>query len=180
MNQFGTLALWYLDRSSGLVLVPALWVAVLTGVFVRTRVPCVFHDISIRYHLRVSVFSISVLIIHAAIGTLDAVLVVTGNVPAPNYPVWFFVVGTIVGAGAFATVLVAVSSFIAPSRFTDPALVHALAYVGFGVGVLHAVALGTDMGAFARSLLWTSLAFVVVGLCLKLVVDFGLARRVRA
>ena len=180
MNQFETLALWYFDRGSGLVLIPALWVAVLTGVFVRTRVPRVFHEFSTRYHLRVAIFSVSVLIIHAAIGTLDTVFVVTGTVPAPNYPLWFFVVGTVVGAGAFTTILVAVSSFIAPSWFTDPVLVHALAYIGFGTGVLHAVALGTDVGAFVRSLLWSSLAFVVAALCLKLILDLDITRRVGA
>ncbi|MFB6183316.1 MAG: hypothetical protein ABEI96_02070 [Haloarculaceae archaeon] len=165
--------LWLLDRGTALVALPALWAAVFTGVFFRTRWPAVLHRFSDRWHTRISMFALLVAAMHAVVGTLDAVLLGAGLAPAPNYPGWLFLAGVIVGLLSLAATLVAVASFLAPWRFDNPSLVHALAYVGFGFGVVHAVAIGTDVVGITERLVLVSLLVVAAALVVKFGVGVG-------
>ncbi|MFB6121612.1 MAG: hypothetical protein ABEJ68_10900 [Halobacteriaceae archaeon] len=177
MTGLAVTSLWYLDRGTALVTLPSLWAAVMTGVFVRAPRPAVAHRLATRYHLKLSAFALIVAAMHAVVGTADVALVAAGAAPAPGYPGWFFAAGVALGVLSLVAVLVAVASFLAPWRFSDPSLVHALAYVGFGVGVAHAVAVGTDLvGLTERLALW-SLALVAAALLVTLLYGLGTALR---
>jgi len=165
--------IWLLDRGTGLVTLPALWLAVVTGIFYRTRRPAIFHGIAQRHHLSISAFALVITSMHAIVGILDTVMLGAGLAPAPNYPLWFFYGGAVVGVLAFATLLLAVASFLAPWRFDHPSLVHALAYVGFVFGIAHAVAIGTDVVGLTENLVFVSLVLVAWALALKLFVGIG-------
>ncbi|MFB6107833.1 MAG: hypothetical protein ABEJ82_03195 [Haloplanus sp.] len=172
---------WLLDRGTALVSLPALWLAVLTGVFYRTNRPATLHRLSNRWHTRLSAFALVVAGMHAVTGTLDALLLEAGLAPAPQYPGWLFLAGVVVGLCSLVTLLVAVVSFLAPWRFENPSLVHALAYVGFGFGVVHAVAVGTDVVGLTERLAVASLLVVAAALVVRLVVGVGhTVRRVAA
>ncbi|MFB6080355.1 MAG: hypothetical protein ABEJ81_05100 [Haloferacaceae archaeon] len=164
---------WLLDRGTALVTLPALWVAVLTGVFYRTRRPALFHRFSDRYHLRISMFAVLVAAMHAVVGSLDALLLGLGLAPAPNYPGWLFLAGVAVGLLSLVALAVAVLSFLAPWRFSNPSLVHALAYLGFAFGVVHAVAIGTDVVGLTERLVVVSLLVVAGLLIVKASVGLG-------
>ena len=164
---------WLLDRGTALVTLPALWLAVLSGVFVRTRRPAVVHRLSTRFHVEISVFGLLVAAMHAVVGTLDALMLGAGLAPAPSYPGWLFLAGVTVGFLSLGTILVAVVSFLAPWRFENPSLVHALAYVGFAFGAVHAVAIGTDVVGLTERLVLFSLLVVASALVVKLAVGVG-------
>lgn len=168
---------WLLDRGTALVTLPSLWVAVLTGVFVRTRYPPSLHRFSNRWHTRISMFALIVAAMHAVTGSLDAVLLEAGIAPAPAYPNWFFLAGVGVGLLSLVATLVAVASFLAPWRFDNPSLVHALAYLGFAFGVVHAIAVGTDVVGLTERLALGSLVVVGGALALKIAVGVGTAVR---
>lgn len=166
-------SLWLLDRGTALVATPALWVSVLTGVFVRTRRPAFAHALADRYHTRIAMFGLIVVLMHALAGTLDAAFLWLGWAPAPAYPGWLFTAGVVVGALSLVGILVAVASFLAPWLFDNPSLVHALAYLGFIFGILHGVAIGTDMVGLTASLAVVSLLVVAVALVAKFTVGLG-------
>ncbi len=168
MNGFVTLALWYLDRASALVLFPALWLTVLTGIFFTARGFGILHRLSRRIHIELAVFGIGMMAVHALVGTVDAWLVVDGTAPAPNYPLSLFLAGVGVGFVALVVLVVAALGFLEPRRFDHPGTVHALAYGGFAFGTIHAVAIGTDMTGLLGQLVVGSVVFVILALTLKL------------
>lgn len=168
MNEVATLALWYLDRASAVVLYPALWLTVLTGVFFGDRRFGVVHRLSVRIHIELAVFAVGVMALHAAVGTIDAWLVVDGIAPAPNYPFYLFVAGVGVGGVALVLVIVAVLGFLEPRRFEHPRAIHALAYGGFAFATVHAVAVGSDANELLGQLIVASVGFVGIALVTKL------------
>ncbi len=174
MNGFVTLALWYLDRASALVLFPALWLTVLTGIFFTAREYGVLHRLSRRIHIELAVFGIGMMATHAVVGTIDAWLIVDGSAPAPNYPFSLFLAGVGVGFVALVVLVLAALGFLEPRRFDNPGAVHALAYGGFAFGVIHAVAIGSDMTGLLGQLVVGSVVFVILALALRLLegVDF--------
>ncbi|ODR79674.1 hypothetical protein BG842_08440 [Haladaptatus sp. W1] len=176
MNEVVTLALWYLDRASALVLYPALWLTVLTGVFFTERRFGAIHRLSLRTHIELAVFAVGMMVLHAVVGTIDAWLVVDGIAPAPNYPFSLFIAGVGVGGVAVVLVVVAVLGFLEPRRFEHPKAIHALAYGGFAFATIHAVAIGSDMTGLLGQLVAASVGFVGVALVSKL---FGGIRAAR-
>jgi hypothetical protein len=176
MNEVVTLALWYLDRASALVLYPALWLTVLTGVFFTERQFGVIHRFSVRIHIGLAVFAVGVMALHAVVGTIDAWLVVDGVAPAPNYPFPLFVAGVGVGGVALVLVVVAVLGFLEPRRFEHPQAVHALAYGGFAFATIHAVAIGNDTTGLLGQLVVASVGFVGLALVSKLLGGIRAAR----
>ncbi|WP_423745428.1 hypothetical protein V5735_05425 (plasmid) [Haladaptatus sp. SPP-AMP-3] len=168
MNQAVALALWYLDRASALVLYPALWLTVLTGVFFTERRFGAIHRLSLRTHIELAVFAVGMMALHAVVGTIDAWLVVDGIAPAPNYPFSLFIAGVGVGGVTVVLVIVAVLGFLEPRRFEHPKAIHALAYGGFAFATVHAVAIGSDMTGLLGQLVVASVGFVGVALVSKL------------
>ncbi|WP_049983366.1 hypothetical protein [Halorubrum sp. BV1] len=164
---------WLLDRGAALVTYPALYLAVLTGMFYNTESFGVLHEAARRVHIELSAFAMIVTLLHAGLGVLDAWFVVTGQVPAPAYSMPYFLGGVAVGAGALLVLVVAVLGFTDAKRFQrpwGPRVVHSFAYVGFAFGTIHAAAIGTDLTGLVRPLLGPSVAFLVYVLLLRLLV----------
>lgn len=164
---------WFLDRGAALVAYPALYLAVLTGIFYNTESFGVLHGAARRVHIEISVFAMIVTLLHGALGALDAWYVITGQVPAPAYSMRYFMGGVVVGIGALVVLVVAVLGFIDAKRFSrpwGPRVVHSFAYGGFAFGTIHAIAIGTDSISLLRPLVVPSLVFLVYVLGLRVLV----------
>jgi hypothetical protein len=167
---------WFLDRGAALVTYPALYLAVLTGIFYNTESFGVLHEAAQRVHIELSVFAMLVTLLHAALGILDTWFVLTGQVPAPAYSLSYFLAGIAVGVGALLLLVVAVLGFTDAKRFSrpwGPRTVHSFAYGGFAFGTIHAAAIGTDIVGLIRPLLGTTLVFLVYVLLLRVLVLRG-------
>ncbi len=175
MNGTITLVVWYVDRATGLVLYPALWLAVLTGVFMRTSALGALARFSRRYHVLVATFAVIMILAHSVVGLVDADMLIDGEAPAPNYPMLVFVAGVVVGVVAAIVVIVAVLGFLSPTRFNHPRLVHALAYGGFAFGTVHAVLIGTDVTGLLVQGIEASVALLVLALVMKAADVVGIA-----
>jgi hypothetical protein len=168
---------WLLDRGAALITYPALYLAVLTGIFYNTESFGMLHNAAQRVHVELSVFAMIVTLLHAGIGILDTWFVFTGQVPAPAYSMPYFLGGVAVGAGALLMLVVAVLGFTDAKRFKrpwGPRVVHSFAYAGFVFGTIHAAAIGTDLTGLVRPLLGPSVAFLVYVLLLRLLVLHGI------
>jgi len=170
-----TVALWYADRGSAIVLYPALWAAVVTGAARRVEAAPGLRDLSRRYHVHVSVFAVVLGLLHGVLGTLDTVVIFDGGAPMPAYGPVVLLGGVAVGLLGAALTGVAVLGFLDPRRFDRPVVVHALAYLGFAVGTLHALAVGTDVTRLVVQGVSGSLVLVFVVLLVRLLdgVRFG-------
>lgn len=176
MSSAFTLVLWYVDRATGLVLYPALWVAVLTGVFMRASAFGALTRFSRRYHVLVATFAVIMMLAHSVVGLVDADMLLDGEAPPPNYPMAVFVAGVVVGVVAAVVVIVAVLGFLSPTRFDHPRLVHALAYGGFAFGTVHAVLIGTDVTGLLVQGIEAAVALLVVALVAKAADVVGIAK----
>jgi len=159
-----TLALWYTDRGSAIVLYPALWAAVVTGAARRVDALPGLRDVSRRYHVHVSVFAVLLGLLHGVLGTLDTAVIFDGAAPMPAYGPVVLLVGVAVGA-LFTGI--AVLGFLDPRRFDRPGVVHALAYLGFAAGTLHALAVGTDVTVLVVQGVFGSLGVVAFVLAVR-------------
>jgi len=167
---------WLLDRGAGLVAYPALYLAVLTGIFYNTEAFGILHEASRRVHIELSVFAMLVTLLHAGLGILDAWSVLSGQAPAPAYSMSYFLGGVVVGVGALLMLVVAVLGFTDAKRFDQPwgpRVVHGFAYGGFVFGTIHAAAIGTDIAGLIVPLLGPSVLFLVYVLLLRLLVLRG-------
>ncbi|WP_302081349.1 hypothetical protein [Salinibaculum rarum] len=165
---------WYLDRATALVAYPALYLAVLSGIFYNTEQFASLHRAARRVHIEVSVLAMLVTLAHGLLGVLDTYLVASGQVPQPSYSLEYLLVGVAVGAGALLLVVVAVLGFLSPHRFDSPwgpTVVHAFAYAGFAFATIHAAAVGTDVVSLLSPLCAASLAFLGYVLLLRLLVS---------
>ncbi|MFB6154866.1 MAG: hypothetical protein ABEJ22_03155 [Haloferacaceae archaeon] len=163
---------WFLDRAAALVAYPALYLAVITGVFYDTRSFGFLGDAARDVHVEVSAFATLMMLLHGVVGVLDTWLVLAGQVPAPAYSNRYLLAGAVVGAGGLLLLLVAVLGFVDARRFErpwGPRVVHAFAYGGFAFATVHAAAIGTDVVSFVRPGLLAGAAFLVYVLLLRLV-----------
>jgi hypothetical protein len=164
---------WYLDRAAGLIAYPALYAAVLTGVFYNCERFGPLNEIAKRVHVEVSVFALAVTLGHGLLGVVDTWLVATGRAPEPAYGTTYLLAGVGVGVGAGLLLVVSVLGFLDARRFDrpwGPRVVHTFAYAGFVFGTVHAAAVGTDLVGLIRPLLGTTVAFVAYLLVLRLAV----------
>lgn len=162
--------IWYLDRATAIVAYPALYAAVVTGVLFNTPAFGVFHRVARKHHITVSVFATIMLLVHGGLGVVDSWFVVSGQVPAPGYPMWYFIAGSLVGVTALCIIIVAVLGFVDPKRFSrpwTPGVVHAFAYGGFVFATIHAAAIGSDVGIAERLVFLMGLGFVAYLLLLR-------------
>ncbi|MFB6165606.1 MAG: hypothetical protein ABEJ31_10645 [Haloarculaceae archaeon] len=169
--------LWFVDRATALVAYPALYVAVLTGIFYNSPSFGVLHELSREVHVELAAFATIVTLGHGVVGVADSAAVLTGAVPAPAIPLSYFVAGALVGAGALLLVIVAVLGFLDARRFErpwGPRVVHAFAYGGFAFATVHAAAVGTDVGAGGSVGLVAGLAVLAFVLVVRLLVETGI------
>lgn len=165
--------IWLLDRGSAIVSYPALYLAVLTGIFYNTKSFGVLYTAARRVHIEISVFAMVVTLLHAALGLLDTWNIVTGQSQLPAFSMSYFLGGVVVGAGALLMLATAVLGFVDAKRFRKPwgpRVVHSFAYGGFAFGTIHAAAIGTDMLSLVRPVLVPTLIFLVYVLVLRLLV----------
>ncbi|GAB3328424.1 hypothetical protein EI982_02965 [Haloplanus rallus] len=167
---------WLLDRGAALIAYPALYLAVLTGILYSIEPFGILQRASQRVHVELSVFAMLVTLLHAGVGLLDTLFIVTGQAPAPAYPLSYFLGGVAVGVGALLLLVVAVRGFTEATRFDQPwgpRVVHAFAYGGFVFATVHAAAVGTDLAGLVVPLLGPTIMFLVYVLLLRLVVLRG-------
>ncbi|MFB6179690.1 MAG: hypothetical protein ABEI77_08205 [Halorientalis sp.] len=165
--------LWYLDRATGLVAYPVLFLAVVTGIVYNTPDFGRLYTAARRIHIEISVFATLLLLAHGLVGAVDSVSVLVGSVPAPNYPLWYFVAGSLVGVSGLFLLVVAVLGFVDARRFRGrwgPRTVNALAYGGYGFATIHLVAIGTDIGPAWRLATLAGLGVVIYLLVFRLLV----------
>ncbi|MEF8787073.1 MAG: hypothetical protein V5A45_14165 [Haloarculaceae archaeon] len=163
--------IWYLDRATALVAYPALYLAVLSGIFYNTDRFGSLHRAARRIHIEVSVLAMLVTLAHGVLGVLDTYLIVSGQAPQPSYSLGYFFAGAAVGLGALLVLVVAVLGFLSPQRFDrpwGPTVVHAFAYGGFAFATIHAVAVGSDIVSLVSPLGAAFLAFLGYVLLLRL------------
>lgn len=167
---------WLLDRGAALVAYPALFLAVLTGIFYNTAAFGVLHESARRVHIEMSVFGMVVTLLHAGLGILDTWFVLSGQAPAPAYSMSYFLNGVVVGIGALLMLVVAVLGFTDAKRFDKPwgpRVVHSFAYAGFIFGTIHAAAIGTDIAGLIVPLFGPSVMFLAYVLLVRLLVLRG-------
>ncbi|MFB6195212.1 MAG: hypothetical protein ABEI80_03510 [Haloplanus sp.] len=168
---------WFLDRGAALVAYPALYLAVLTGIFYNTPAFGALHEAARRVHVELSVFAVLVTLFHAGLGVLDTWFVVTGAAPEPVYSTSYLLAGIALGVGALFLLVVAVLGFTDARRFDGPwgpRAVHGFAYGGFVFGTVHAAAIGTDIAGLVRPVLGPTVMFLVYVLLLRILVLHGI------
>lgn len=143
--------LWYLDRGSGLAAYVLLWLAVFTGIFHVARRLGPLQRAAKIVHVPASVLASAALLVHVAVGLVDASLVFRGSVPHPAYSDAYFLAGLLTGSASLLLIVTSVAAFVDARRFQrpwDPKLVHAFSYGGFAFAGIHAAAVGSDPGSF--------------------------------
>lgn len=161
---------WYLDRGAALVAYTALWLAALTGIVHNAKTFGALHQAARRMHVPVSVIAAATLLAHVALGSVDAWLVLSAQVPHPAYSDAYLLLGLFVGAAALLLIVTSILAFLDAKRFQrpwDPRTVHALAYGGFVFSTIHAAAVGTDALALAKPALLALTIFLVWVLVLR-------------
>ncbi len=175
---------WLLDRATGLLAYPLLYLAVLSGIFYspKAREFGTLHATARNWHIEVSVLATLLMVVHGLLGTIDTAKYAAGVVPEMGYPVWYFVAASAVGAGGFLMIVVAVLGFVDARRFSPPwggRTVHLFVYGGFAFGTVHAVAIGTDVTAAVRPAIVAGCVFLAYALGLRVAHNHGDAIRRR-
>lgn len=168
--------IWLLDRATGLVAYPALYLATVTGIFYGEPTFGPLTKLARRVHVDIAVFALIVTLAHGVLGVLDTWLVVAGQAPEPSYGTTFLVVGAAVGVGAMLLVIVAALGFLDPTRFArpwGPRVVHGFAYAGYVFATVHAAAIGTDVLGLLKPVIVPATAFVLYLLVLRVLATHG-------
>ncbi|MGL5810570.1 MAG: ferric reductase-like transmembrane domain-containing protein [Nocardioides sp.] len=159
--------LWFLNRSSGIVLLGLLAVVTLFGVVAshsraRGRVPSF---VSQQVHRNLSLLAVILLVVHVSSAVIDTYVDIRwwhALVPfgATYKRVWM-------AAGAVALDLIAVVVLTSLIRTRMPAgawrMVHLTSYAAFGLGAAHGLGIGTDAEPY------DSWGFQVTAACVALV-----------
>jgi len=163
--------LWYLNRSTGLVVLALLTLTAVLGVLSTARggrlLPRFVGQV---LHRNLALWSIVLLVLHVTTAVVDTYVdirwwqVVVPWIGSTYLPLWL-------GFGTVAfdlLVLVIVTSLVrARMRHRSWRLVHLLSYAAWGVAVAHGLGIGTDLRqpGWERSAVYASVA-LVAGLAL--------------
>jgi sulfoxide reductase heme-binding subunit YedZ len=158
--------LWYLNRSTGLVVLAMLTVSVVLGILSTGQggrlVP---RFVGQALHRSIALWSVVLLAMHVATAVLDSYVDIRwwqSFVPwwgASYLPLWL-------GLGTLAldvVVIVVVTSLVrARMRYRSWWLIHLLTYAAWGVAVAHGLGIGTDLrsAGWERTVVWLSVAVV--------------------
>lgn len=167
--------LWYLNRSTGLVVLALLTVTAVLGVLATARggrlLPRFVGQV---LHRNLALWSVLLLVLHVTTAVVDSYVdirwwqAVVPWVGATYMPLWL-------GLGTVAfdlIVLVVVTSLLrARMRHRSWRLVHLLSYAAWGVAVGHGLGIGTDLRqpGWERSAVYASIALVAGIALLRLV-----------
>lgn len=158
--------LWYLNRSTGLVVLALLTLSALLGVLSTggggRLVP---RFVGPALHRNLALWSVTLLGLHVTTAVVDTYVdirwwqAVVPWVGASYMPLWL-------GLGTVALdviVLVVLTSLLrARMRHRSWRLVHLLSYVAWGIAVAHGLGIGTDLRVpgWERTAVWASVALV--------------------
>ncbi len=158
--------LWYLNRSTGLVVLALLTVTVVLGVLSTARGGRLLpRFVGQALHRNVALWSVLLLVLHVTTAVVDSYVDIRwwqAFVPwvgATYLPLWL-------GFGTLALdvmVLVVVTSLArARMRHRSWRLVHLLSYAAWGIAVAHGLGIGTDLRnpGWERSAVFASVALV--------------------
>ena len=159
--------LWYLNRSTGLVVLALLTVSALLGVLSTGGAGRVVPRFATQaVHRNLALWSVALLGLHVVTAVVDTYVdirwwqAVVPWVGATYLPLWL-------GLGTVALdilVLVVVTSLLrARLRHRSWRLLHLLAYVAWGVAVAHGLGIGTDLRTpgWERTAVWVAVVLVV-------------------
>ena len=171
--------LWYLNRSTGLVLLAMLTLTTLLGVLATghsgRRVPAF---VSQALHRNLALWSVTLLGLHVATAVVDTYVdirwwqAVVPWVGATYLPLWL-------GLGTLALdvlALVVVTSLArARMRHRTWRGVHLMAYAAWAVSVAHSLGIGTDLRdpGWAREVVWLGVALVAAATVARVVTAAG-------
>lgn len=158
--------LWYLNRSTGLVVLALLTVTAVLGVLnTGSGGRLLPRLVGQALHRNLALWSVTLLALHVTTAVVDTYVDIRwwqAFVPwvgATYLPLWL-------GLGTVALdvmVLVTVTSLVrARMRHRSWRLLHLLAYVAWGIAVAHGVGIGTDLRhpGWERNAVWASVALV--------------------
>ncbi len=170
--------LWYLNRSTGLVVLALLTVTAVLGVLATAQggrlLPRFVGQV---LHRNLALWSVVLLVLHVATAVVDSYVdirwwqAVVPWVGSTYLPMWL-------GLGTVAfdlIVLVIVTSLLrARMRHRSWRLVHLLSYAAWGVAVGHGLGIGTDLRqpGWERNAVYASVA-LVAGIALLRLVGAG-------
>jgi sulfoxide reductase heme-binding subunit YedZ len=160
--------LWYLNRSTGLVVLAMLTASVVLGILATGRGGRLLpRFVGQAFHRSVALWSSVLLVLHVVTAVVDSYVDIRWwqtFVPwwgASYLPLWL-------GFGTVAVdivVLVVVTSWArARMRHRSWRLVHLLSYVAWGVAVAHGLGIGTDLrgSGWERTTVWCCVGAVAV------------------
>jgi sulfoxide reductase heme-binding subunit YedZ len=158
--------LWYLNRSTGLVVLVMLTATAMLGILATGRRGRVLpRFVPHALHRNLALWSVVLLVVHVTTAVVDSYVDIRwwqAVVPwwgATYLPLWL-------GFGTLALdvlVLVVVTSLLrARMRHRSWRLVHLLSYAAWGVAVAHGLGIGTDLRnpGWERSTVYASVALV--------------------
>lgn len=167
--------LWYLNRSTGLVVLALLTVTTILGILATTRGRRLLpRFVGQSLHRNLALWSLILLVLHVATAVVDSYVdirwwqAVVPWVGSTYMPMWL-------GLGTLSLdviVLVVVTSLLrARMRHRSWRLVHLLSYAAWGIAVGHGLGIGTDLRnpGWERSAVYASIALVVGAALIRLV-----------
>ena len=159
--------LWYLNRSTGLVVLALLTVTTILGILATARGGRLLpRFVGQALHRNLALWSLVLLVLHVTTAVVDTYVDIRwwqALVPwygASYLPLWL-------GLGTLALdviVLVVVTSLMRTRmRHRSWRLVHLLSYVAWGIAVGHGLGIGTDLRnpGWERSAVYAAVALVV-------------------
>lgn len=163
--------LWYLNRSTGLVVLLLLTITSVLGVLSTGQGGRLLpRFVGQALHRNLALWSVVLLVLHVATAVVDTYVDIRwwqAFVPwagATYLPLWLGL-----GTVAFDLIVLVVLTSLARARMRHRTwrLVHLLAYLAWGVAVAHGLGIGTDLRqpGWERSAVYASIA-LVAGLAL--------------
>lgn len=158
--------LWYLNRSTGLVVLLLLTITSVLGVLSTGQggrlVP---RFVGQALHRNLALWSVALLVLHVTTAVVDTYVdirwwqVVVPWAGATYMPLWLGL-----GTLAFDLIVLVVLTSLVRTRMRHRAwrLVHLLSYAAWGVAVAHGLGIGTDLrqAGWERSAVYSSVALV--------------------
>lgn len=142
--------MWYVNRGTGVVLVALLTLSVAIGVLSTLRATSRFWPrfATQSLHRNVSLLAAALLLAHVASAVVDTFVTITWTDSVVPFvggyrPFWLGL-----GALALDLMVVVVATSLLRHRMSHRGwrAIHLLSYLGWAVGVLHGVGIGTDTG----------------------------------
>jgi predicted ferric reductase len=172
---------WYVTRAAGLVAYLLLWLSMVWGLAVSSKIfdPFLTRDYTYDFHQYLSLFSLGFVALHVIVLMLDrylpfSLLQVLAPFTSPYRPLW-------VGLGVISLYLLALVTvtFYLRKRIGMRAFrwIHVLSLLGYLGVTLHALFAGTDSTLSATQIIYKGSFLVVIFLTAYWLVNLALGKR---